>query len=1614
MSRSSAVASPAHLVQLALALVASAAACPLPASAQATGGQDLPARAEAPEVQGATEVFVAPDAAPGGDGSAERPLASIEAARDLLRASGALPWDGDGPRPILQLLPGTFELERGLVLDERDRGLLLTSEPVGATRLIGGRRLDAAEARALDPARDAAWLARLPTDAARAAVRGLDLPHGLALVGPGQRGVGSAGGPVRSEVFVNGQALTPARWPNDGFAKLGEVLDTGSIPRNRAADIPAAERETDPDRGGVFRPQGVSRERLARWASADEPWAMGYWFHDWADEQLPIAKVDVAAGSIQLAGPHRYGLKAGTSFYVTNLIEELDQPGEYHLDRAARQLFVWLPEGEDASSAGRSDSAEGGDAGGSNEAHPPELILSSLAEPLLSIEASRGIEVSGLHLGATRGAALVATDCDGVRVESCVVQNTGTDGIRLRGTNNGVYRCDLADIGATGVNLNGGDRASLMPGNNVLSQSRIRYFGRLYRTYQPAAQLGGVGQQVLGNELGHAPHSAIIFGGNEHLIEGNEIFDVLRETGDSGAIYCGRDWTMHGTRIAANFIHHLGGTDGRWQNAIYLDDMASGIEVTDNLIWRAHWGMLVGGGRDLDIHGNTFIECDLGIRFDARGVGWMAKHIADPATSTLHKRLFAMPIESEPWASRYPSLQHYLTDRFGRPAGSRLADNTFIATKLGPVDDRGCVEVTGTVELSERPAWLDPSSFVEAGPRLGERASGSAVLGADLASQRIQRTSEQLTWVPGSGYPSRRLPTLATYAILERARAAELLPDQLTLAAYAASDWTIVLRSQPSETERAAANIFRFMLLLTTGAEVPIAREPFAGPRRILIGDTTAGLAYATSRGIDRDALGEDGFAIFAQDHDLVLLAGAEEDGPTAARGIFNAVTELSEEQLDVRFWAPGAMQLFNKPIAQVPTDLLIVQAPPIWFRQVNYGPANEPDYRDWHKLDRVQDEVGRLWAPRWVHSFFHHVDPAEHFEAHPEYFSLVGDRRTPSQLCLTNEDVFDAVVASFERTFAEHPGVQYISFSQEDNYDACTCGPCAAIDAAEGTQMGSLLTFVNRLAERFPDRIVSTLAYQYSRKPPANLRPRENVSIMLCTIEEDRARPIATNPTSSFPADLAGWSAISDDIFLWDYEVQFASPVAPFPNLRTLGPNVRWFADAGVKHVFLQGNGERTEFAELRCYLLAKLAWDPSTDVEATIDEFLAGFYGPAAPHLGAYIDLLHDELEASGDELVLYGNPAQAAQTWLRDEVREQAWQHLDAAVAAAELDVRATTPDWALAQGLGKPRAALGKRDQDPLRFDEGELDPLRNADRRLERVRTACLPLMYAELEIAKRRGARPGGIWEWVELGTASPDGADAGPDDPGAREPGARRELRPRPEIAALVDEFLAGCAAVGIPKLREYDLTLDRYRADWDALLDPALPNHRALGAPLTATPAPSTKYAGGDVSRLVDGLPGARPGSAPVTRAYGENWVGWEGTDASLVLDLGPSRDSAATGTAGLAPTQLSFSALQEPRSWVWLPHSITVEARIPAPREADAAGGASAPPETWILLGTLTHQVDERTNEAHRFDIALPTDRPIRALRLTVDALETCPAWHLGAGGPAWFFLDELRVD
>ncbi len=520
--------------------------------------------------------------------------------------------------------------------------------------------------------------ARLPEES-RAHVRTLSLPRdgrggwkaawSGGLAGPVHSGHAVDVRAIRSELFIGDIACTPARWPNEGFAAIAEIVDRGSAPREAEPDMPASTRRTEAPRAGQFRP--IDAARVTRWMNAPDAWAQGFWNWDWSDEQLPIARVDADRGVVTLGMPHRYGLAQRGTFFVTNVLEELDAPGEYWIDVETGLVFAWVP----------------------SERLQEHVSVSALASPMIVIDGAADVRIEGLAFERTRGGAIESREVTNLEIARCRFRNIGACAVDAEGSRITVEECAFEEIGGRGVRLRGGDRPSLTSSGSAIMDSRFIGCGRVLRSYNPAIDLEGVGHRVAHNEIAFHPHIAVFLRGNDHVIEANDVHDVVLETGDAGALYCGRDWTSHGNIIRGNVFSAIRGTDARFQNAVYLDDMASGFIVASNLFVNCNWGILAGGGRDNAIRDNIFAGCGKAISYDARGVGWMAAHIADPATSTLHKNLAAMPLSSEPWRTRFPTLAMYLTDRFGRPAGSSITGSVLVGTPLGRIDDRECVRV---------------------------------------------------------------------------------------------------------------------------------------------------------------------------------------------------------------------------------------------------------------------------------------------------------------------------------------------------------------------------------------------------------------------------------------------------------------------------------------------------------------------------------------------------------------------------------------------------------------------------------------------------------------------------------------------------------------------------------------------------------------------------------------------------------------------------------------------------------------------------------------------------------------------------------------------------------
>ncbi len=350
-----------------------------------------------------------------------------------------------------------------------------------------------------------------------------------------------------------------------------------------------------------------------------------------------------------------------------------------------------------------------------------------------------------------------------------------------------------------------------------------------------------------------------------------------------------------------------------------------------------------------------------------------------------------------------------------------------------------------------------------------------------------------------------------------------------------------------------------------------------------------------------------------------------------------------------------------------------------------------------------MRAELHTGWGT-WCHTFAQHVPPSTYFDTNPEYFALVDGKRIPDgQLCLTNEKVYALVVDDLSMRMAARPDALYWSVSQNDCIKNCTCETCAQLDEREGTPMGSMLAFVNRVAERFPEKIISTLAYQYTRKPPRNVRPADNVHIMLCTIECNRSLPIESDPeSSSFRDDMVSWAEICEKLFVWDYVIQFSHLVSPFPNLHVLAPNIRFFAEHNVRGIFSQGNREiGGELAELRAYLLAKLSWNLSYNVEKGIDEFLNGYYGKAGGPIGEYISTIHNALRESDAPLKIFGGPKDARTTYLSEKYMVRYRELFDAAEDVVGDDTELLLRVKTARMPIEYAEMSLGHADTDRIR-------------------------------------------------------------------------------------------------------------------------------------------------------------------------------------------------------------------------------------------------------------------------------------------------------------------------
>ncbi len=540
--------------------------------------------------------------------------------------------------------------------------------------------------------------------------------------------------------------------------------------------------------------------------------------------------------------------------------------------------------------------------------------------------------------------------------------------------------------------------------------------------------------------------------------------------------------------------------------------------------------------------------------------------------------------------------------------------------------------------------------------------------------------------------------------------------DELVLADRGQSAYRIVVSDDASVSTRHGAEELRTFLQQMTGVELPIVSDrEVASAHEIILGDN----ARLRSLGVEVDfsALGREGYVLRTVGQHLVIAGGEP-------RGTLYGVYGLLEDHLGCRWFTPDLSRIPQLPRLLLP-QLDEQRVPALEYREPFTFDCFDGD---WCARNRVNSSRGHLEARHggkirfgdgfFVHTFANLVPPDKYFAEHPEYFSLVGGQRQDgyAQLCCTNEEVIRLCTEGVLRAMRAQPEAFVFSVSQNDTDKHCECPACQALAQQEDSQIAPVLQLVNRVAEsvekEFPDKAIETLAYQWTRRPPKQMRPRPNVIIRLCSIECCFAHPLGTCDCAAnraFCRDLEGWSKVSQRLWVWDYTTNFAHYLLPFPNQRVRNDNIQLLVKNHVTGIFEQDTYEtpHSELAALGGYLTAKFLWNPDYDEETAMSEFLAAYYGPAAAAVRRYIDLLHDRVERENIHVMIY---VPVTHPHLTDELLAQAdalWQEAErlAAPDAAVLrrvQLSRMSVDYAIVERAraGAGRSAAAADDDAPI--------------------------------------------------------------------------------------------------------------------------------------------------------------------------------------------------------------------------------------------------------------------------------------------------------------------------
>ena len=485
------------------------------------------------------------------------------------------------------------------------------------------------------------------------------------------------------------------------------------------------------------------------------------------------------------------------------------------------------------------------------------------------------------------------------------------------------------------------------------------------------------------------------------------------------------------------------------------------------------------------------------------------------------------------------------------------------------------------------------------------------------------------------------------------------------------SDYQIVISSEASASEQTAARELQQYLERISGVCLPITTDLNTSSPRIIVGYN---VRVALLTGEQQPATDDEGFTYRTVGHDLLIWGGS-------GRGTMYGVFTFLERELGIHWLTPKCTVLPTRRYWELPR-LDRTERPYVKYRYSNYFVvARAPEWsahtRENMKWSPVASDYGNIEAYWGAHTMGQFVPVKEFFDTHPEYFCLRDGKRYNGygQLCLSNPEVMEICKARLMKFMRENTAYRIYSLSQNDNFQFCQCEKCKAIEDQYGGHSGIIVWFVNQVADavknEFPDKYVGTFAYQYSRQPPTGIKPRENVVIRLCSIECCFAHPLDAGcpQNEKFMRDLKGWAELAPHLFIWDYIVDYAQYMAPWPNFQVLGPNIMVFGENKAIGIFeeAQYQSAGAEFDEMKAWTVNQLLWNPDQNVDSLVNIFIKNYYGKAAPRVMDYYRLCQSLVKPD----VHYGIYIRENHEIYSDEFIKEAFAILQQAREAAETE-------------------------------------------------------------------------------------------------------------------------------------------------------------------------------------------------------------------------------------------------------------------------------------------------------------------------------------------------------